>query len=68
MIPRGTFTEKPHRTPVYDAGGVEGRRALHLGTETELGIFVGAGDSGFRLMAARCPVAAVPETGSGRSD
>jgi hypothetical protein len=53
MIPRGTFTEKPHRTPVYDAGGVEGRRALHLGTETELGIFVGAGDSGFRLMKTR---------------
>ena len=53
MIPGSTFAEKPHRAAIDDAGRIERRRALYLGAETELGIFVRARNAGFRLMEAR---------------
>jgi hypothetical protein len=52
-IPRSPFAEEAHRAPVDDVGRIQRRRALDLGAESELGIFVGAGDSGLRLVEAR---------------
>jgi hypothetical protein len=53
MIPRRTLAEESHRAPVDDVSRIQGRRALHLGPETEFGIFFRTRDSGFRLMEAR---------------
>ena len=53
VIPRRALAEEAHRAPVDDIGGIEGRRALHLRAEAELGVFFRARDPGFRLMKAR---------------
>ncbi len=53
MIPRSPLAEEAHRAPVDDIGRIEGRGALHLRTEAELGVFFRTGDTGFRLMKAR---------------
>ena len=53
VIPRRAFAEEAHRAAVDHLGRIERRRALHLGAETELGIFFRARDPGLRLVEAR---------------
>ena len=53
MIPRSALAEEAHRAPVDNGSRIERRRALHLGPETELRIFLRARDSGLRLVEAR---------------
>ncbi len=53
MIPGRTFAEEAHRTPIDHTGRIERGGALHLGAETELGVFLGARDSRLGLMEAR---------------
>jgi len=53
MIPRRTFGQKAHRAPVDHLGRIERRCTLYLRTETELGVFLRARDSGLGLKKAR---------------
>ena len=53
MIPGRAVGQESHRATVDDLGGIKRWRALHLRTETELGIFLGARNAGLRLMEAR---------------
>src|SRR5882724_6701151 len=53
VIPRRPLAEEAHRSPIDDAARIERGRALHLGAEPELGIFVRARNAGLRLMEAR---------------
>ena len=45
--------QAPDRAAVDRFGGVEGRCAVHLAAEAELGVFVGARNAGLRLAQAR---------------
>ena len=49
MVPGGAAAEKAHGAAVDRLAGIEGGRAVHLGAEAELGIFVGAHDARFRF-------------------
>ncbi len=53
VIPGRALAEEAHRAAVDDVGRIERRRALHLRTETQLGVFLRARDAGFRLVKAR---------------